>query len=157
MTGVQLRDVTDGDFAIFFLQQQDDESAHMAAFGTRDLDAKAYATRWKNGLADGTTVAKTIVVNDEVCGFVATFLRDAKPQVTYWIARSCWGRGIATAALTRLLTIVATRPIYASAARDNAASLRVLEKCGFRIYRAEMALAAARGVEVEEVFLELAE
>jgi RimJ/RimL family protein N-acetyltransferase len=58
-------------------------------------------------------------------------LWDGKPQVTYWLGKAFWGNGIATLALTEFLRIFNTRPLYASVAKDNAASIRVLEKCGF--------------------------
>jgi len=48
-----------------------------------------------------------------------------------------------------------TRPIYARAAKDNSGSLRVLEKCGFRIIGEDKGFANARGREVEEFLLEL--
>jgi RimJ/RimL family protein N-acetyltransferase len=47
------------------------------------------------------------------------------------------------------------RPIYASAAQDNAASLRVLAKCGFVVTGSHLDYAEARGHEIEEVLLEL--
>ena len=78
-----------------------------------------------------------------------------KLEVTYWIGREFWGQGIATKALAALLSTVKTRPLYARAARDNIASLRVLEKCGFMIAGYERGFANARGEEVEEVVLEL--
>ena len=46
-------------------------------------------------------------------------------------------------------------PLYASAAQDTAASIRVLEKCGFEMRGSAKAFAKARGTEIEEVFLEL--
>ena len=81
---------------------------------------------------------------------------DGKPQVTYWLGKTFWGNGIATLALTEFLSTFNTRPLYASAAKDNAASIRVLEKCGFVIRGSGKAFAKARGTEIEEVFLELA-
>jgi L-amino acid N-acyltransferase YncA len=41
------------------------------------------------------------------------------------------------------------------AAKDNVASLRVLEKCGFTVVGYEKGFANARGEEIEEVILEL--
>jgi RimJ/RimL family protein N-acetyltransferase len=152
---VQLRDAIDADFPIFFALQRDAPSARMAAFGTRDRDANALAARWKRNLIAGTTTQKAIVVGADVVGFVASFLLDGKLQVTYWIDRSRWGGGVATAALKELLKLVTTRPIYASAAKDNVGSLRVLEKCGFRVRGSARAFASGRDEEVEEVFLEL--
>ena len=61
----------------------------------------------------------------------------------------------ATAALTALLKLVKTRPLYGSAACDNAGSIRVLEKCGFAFVRKERGFAAARGEEIDEVVFKL--
>lgn len=152
---IALRDVVEGDFPVLLEHQRDAISSQRAAFGTKDVDADAFAARWRKNLADGTTTAKVIVEGNTLVGFVATFLREGKPQVTYWIDRAHWGRGIATAALSELLRLVPIRPMYASAAADNAGSVRVLQKCGFVICGTERAFATARGEEIDEVFLEL--
>jgi RimJ/RimL family protein N-acetyltransferase len=152
---IQLRDVIDSDFPIFLAHQHDAVAARMAAFGTRDTDAGELAARWKRSRAGSETAQKAILVGGDVVGFVATFLLEGKVHVTYWVARSHWGRGIATAALRELLRQVSARPLYASAAGDNAGSLRVLERCGFTRCGSEAAFANARGEEVEEIFLQL--
>ncbi len=151
--GVRLRDTEDADFAIFFEYRADPVARTMAAFGTRDASASDLAARWKANTAG--TVQKTVVSRGAVVGFAATFFREDKLQVTYWIDRAHWGRGIATRALEELLRAVPARPIYASAAADNAASLRVLQKCGFVITGSARAFAEAREGDVDEVFLEL--
>lgn len=153
---IELRDVTEDDFAIFFEHQRDEVASRMAAFGTRDPDAGSFAARWAKSRADAGTTQKAIVVAGHVVGFVATFVYDQKLQVTYGVARSHWGRGIASAALSALLASVTTRPLYASAAADNVASLRVLQKCGFVVCGSATSFAGARGEDVLEVFLELA-
>lgn len=155
MIDVQLRDLSEPDLPVVFELQRDALASRMAAFGTRDADAQALGARWKKALTDSSTRQMAIVQSGEVVGFVATFRREGRPEVTYWIARSHWGRGIATAALTRLLEIVTERPMYAGAARDNVGSLRVLEKCGFAVVGSERAFAEARGEEIDEVLLEL--
>ena len=152
---VHLRDAVESDYAIFFEHQRDPVSAQMAAFGTLDPDLATHAVRWKSALTDASCTQKAIVVNGDVVGFVATFVRDGDLQVTYWVARSHWGRGIATRALAELVSTIAARPLYASAAKDNVASLRVLQKCGFAIVRSERAFAGMRGEEIDELFLEL--
>jgi RimJ/RimL family protein N-acetyltransferase len=76
-------------------------------------------------------------------------------EVTYWIGREFWGRGIATAALAEFLKLQTTRPIFGRAAKDNVGSLRVLAKCGFVIIREDKGYAYARGEEVEEYVLRL--
>ncbi len=57
-------------------------------------------------------------------------------ELGYWIAEPFWGRGIATEAVRAFVahgfeTLPLDR-IYASAYANNAASVRVLEKCGFQ-------------------------
>ncbi|EQD29500.1 GCN5-related N-acetyltransferase [mine drainage metagenome] len=73
-----------------------------------------------------------------------------RPTIAYWVARRFWRKGVATAALTAFLAERTERPLYARAAADNAASARVLAKCGFRPYGRERAFAEARGEEIEE-------
>ena len=55
-------------------------------------------------------------------------------EMGYWIARSLWGRGLATEACTALIDIARTlglARLEASHFVDNPASARVLEKLGF--------------------------
>jgi RimJ/RimL family protein N-acetyltransferase len=77
--------------------------------------------------------------------------------VTYWIDRALWGRGIASAALQSFLSMTTERlrPLFARAASDNAASLRVLEKAGFRRIGVNRDFARGRGEEIEETILRL--
>jgi uncharacterized protein YbjT (DUF2867 family) len=79
-----------------------------------------------------------------------------RTEVSYWLGKEYWGKGIATRALSGFLAHVnAKRPIYARAASDNVASLRVLEKCGFTITGQDRGFANARGQEVSEFLLSL--
>jgi RimJ/RimL family protein N-acetyltransferase len=55
-------------------------------------------------------------------------------EMGYWIARSCWGRGLATEACGALVEIARTLglpSLEGSYFVDNPASARVLEKLGF--------------------------
>jgi RimJ/RimL family protein N-acetyltransferase len=78
-------------------------------------------------------------------------------EVTYWIGRSHWGKGIATGALYAFLAVDPSRPLHARVAYDNVASRRVLEKCGFRVIATERGFAEARSAEIEELVLRLDE
>ena len=128
----------------------------MAGFGTRDSDEATFAARWRAAFAEPRSVLRAVVEGHEVIGFAAVFLRDGNPEVTYGIARSHWGRGVATlAALFALLGEVKERPIRASTAADNVASLRVLARCGFTVCGTGRAFANARGEEIDETFLVL--
>ena len=154
---VILRDLAESDLPILFEHQNDLEASRMAAFLPRDpSDRDAFMTHWTRILADPTLTKKAILWNGQVAGSIGSFLWDGKPQVTYWLGKAFWGNGIATLALTEFLRIFNKRPLYASAAKDNAASSRVLEKCGFAIRGYGKAFAQARGTEIEEVFFELA-
>jgi RimJ/RimL family protein N-acetyltransferase len=53
------------------------------------------------------------------------------------------------------LELEATRPLYAGAASDNAASIRVLTKCGFRLVDKGRGFAHGRNEETDEVVLRL--
>lgn len=153
---VLLRDVTEDDLPVFFEHQLDPAANHMAAFTAKDpADRDAFVAHWTKILADETISIKTILFEGHVVGHVAKFERSGKPEVTYWIGREYWGRGLATQALSEFLGHVKVRPLYAGAAKDNVASLRVLEKCGFTIIGYEKGFANARGEEIEEVILEL--
>ena len=76
-------------------------------------------------------------------------------EVTYWIGRPVWGRGIASQALELLLKLVPARPLHARAASDNIASLRVLQKARFAIIGIENSYAPGRNRDIEETILRL--
>lgn len=154
-SGVRLRDVTESDLPIFFQQQLDPAANHMAAFTARDpADRDAFTAHWARILADETITIKTILFDGQVAGHVASYYEQfGKPEVTYWIGKEYWGQGIATRALSAFLGHLEARPLYARAAKDNIASLRVLEKCGFTIVGEDKGFANARGEEVEEFIL----
>ena len=158
MTDVQLRDVTESDLPIFFEQQRDPAANHMAAFTAKDpTDREVFDAHWKRILNDQAVTIKTIIYDGHVAGSVASYTDNSfgKPEVTYWIGREYWGKGVATQALSKFLAYLKTRPIYARTAKDNAASFRVLEKCGFKLVGHDKGYANARREKVEELILEL--
>jgi RimJ/RimL family protein N-acetyltransferase len=155
---ITLREVTDADLPTFFSQQLDPESNKMAAFTSKDpTDKVAFQDHWRKIRSNKTITNRTIQFNGQVAGHVASYTDEefGRPEVTYWIGREYWGRGIATQALKQLLELVKTRPIYARVAKDNLASLSVLKKCNFHIVGTNTAFAEARGKEIEELILKL--
>ncbi len=156
MTTIFLREVAETDLPVFFAQQCDATANHMAAFTPpAPHDHDAFLARWTRHLADATTRIQTIVCEGEVAGHVSCYEHEGKTEVTYWLGKEYWGRGIATQALRTFVQSVPARPLYARAAKDNVASLRVLAKCGFVIYGEDAGFSAARGVDVEEFLLVL--
>jgi RimJ/RimL family protein N-acetyltransferase len=137
----------------------------MAAFTSPDPARRdAFMAKWARILADPAILARAIVCESpdgvpDVAGHVASFVRAGdggepdRREVTYWLGRSFWNQGIATRALADFLRIESTRPLWARAAKDNGASLRVLEKCGFGLRGHGRYFSNARGEEVDEAML----
>jgi len=126
-----LRDVEEADLPIFFEHQREPDANRMAAFPARERDA--FFAHWREKvLGNESNRKKTIVVGDEVVGYVSSWEQDGKRLVAYWIGRAYWGRGIATSALMEFLAHETTRPLHAFVAAQNVGSIRVLERCGFR-------------------------
>jgi RimJ/RimL family protein N-acetyltransferase len=143
---------------VLFEQWADPVAAYMAAFTAPDhTDRDAFERRWSRIRADETMIARVIVVDGEVAGSIGSWGDPDEREVTYWIGRPYWGRGIATDALKAFLTVDPTRPLHARVAFDNVASQRVLAKCGFRVIATERSFAEARSGEIEEFVLRLEE
>jgi RimJ/RimL family protein N-acetyltransferase len=151
---VRLRPVTEEDLPILFEHQRDPDAIQMAALKPREWDA--FAERWAKILVDESVTACAIDLDDAVAGHIVSFDRDGVREVGYWIGRAFWGQGIATAALNEFVRMNEFRPLHATVARNNPASIRVLEKCGFMITGYRTAPADDRwDEEIEEVLLKL--
>lgn len=153
---ISLRPVEDADLDAFFSHMQDEGALRMAAFTPADpTDRAAFDAKWSKMLQDPTIIARTVLSNGDVAGSVSKWELDGEPQLTYWIGREFWGRGVATEAVRLFLAEVTERPFYAGAAKDNLGSIRVLEKCGFVLCGEDKGFANARGEEIEEIFMRL--
>ena len=104
----------------------------MAARPAREWDA--FLSHWRDRiLGDTANEARTILVDDEVAGYIGSWEQDGRRYVGYWVGREYWGRGIASSALHEFLrSHEHHRPVHAHVALTNARSIRVLEKCGFK-------------------------
>lgn len=153
---LRLRPVTDADVAIFFAHMQDADALHMAAFTPKDpADEAAHVAHWQRIMAADTVVIRTVLVGEAVAGHVLSFEQEGDWDVSYWLGREFWGQGLATRALAAFLTAFTHRPLYGRAAADNVGSIRVMEKCGFRLVGREQGFANARGATIDEVVLRL--
>jgi RimJ/RimL family protein N-acetyltransferase len=151
-----LRPVEASDLDAIFEQMRDQESVRMAAFTAADpSDRSAFDTHMAKIMSSSENTFLAITRDSRLVGTIASYPSEGATEVTYWIDRTCWGQGIATRALGLLLEETRVRPLRARAASDNAGSLRVLQKAGFRPIGTELSFAPGRGAEIEETILEL--
>jgi RimJ/RimL family protein N-acetyltransferase len=148
---VELRDLDDDDLDAVFEMMRDPEAVARAAFTAADPDDRAAFDEWMRRQREDAAVSLFAVTEDGgFAGTAALFTVDGDREVTYWIARHAWGRGVATRALRQLIATEPERPLYARVASDNAASVTVLERIGFTELSRTTSFAPGAGREVEE-------
>ena len=127
---VALRPVEERDLDATYEYMRDPQAVHMAAFTAPDPDDRAaFDTHMAMVRTSPGITHRAVTCDGELAGHVASFVVDGDTEVTYWIGRAWWGRGVASRALELLLELVPTRPLHCPrAASDNVASLRVLAK-----------------------------
>ena len=146
---ITLRKTEITDLEFFFLFQLDDEANYLAAFTSKDSkDKTAYLQKFSKFLNDPTIHMQTIIVENVIAGSIASFELDGKTELTYWIDKKFWNKGIATKALTLLLNSDHRRPIYGRTAFDNVGSQKVLEKCNFIRIGRDKGFSNARQAEI---------
>ena len=127
---VRIRQVVPDDLPIFFENEADPEAARMASFPSRDR--ASFDEHWAKIMRDERNIVRAVEANGVVVGNIGSWQQEGERYVGYWIGREHWGRGLATAALTVLVAELTDRPLFAHVVDTNVASIRVLEKCGFR-------------------------
>lgn len=153
---IELRPTTVADLDILFQFQLDQEARHLAAFTSKDsTDKEAYVAKYTRLLDDPTVNNQTIIADSVIAGSIAKFVMEGDAELTYWIDKKFWGKGIATAALKNFLTLETDRPIFGRVAFDNPGSQKVLENCGFIRIGTDKGFANARQTEIEEFIYRL--
>lgn len=153
---VRLRPSKVEDLDYFFNFQLNKEAAYLAAFTSKDSnDRSTYLARHTKLLKEPTVNNQTILYGNNIAGSISKFEMEGEAEITYWIDRNFWHRGIATGALKNFLEIEITRPLFARVAYDNIGSQKVLEKCGFLQIGTDKGFANARQAEVEEFIYKL--
>ena len=151
-----MREIELSDLEAFYEHQLDPEAIRMAAFVCEDpKDKVAFNAHWDKILSSSQITKRTIVADGQIAGHISCYPQGENLEVTYWLGREFWGRGLATQALNRMLRLVAERPIFARAAADNIGSIKVLQKCGFKIIGTNKDFANGRGEDTEEYILRL--
>ena len=147
-------EITDLEF--FSIFQLDNEANYLAAFTSKDpTDKTAYLQKYTKFLNDRTINMQTIIVQNIIAGSIAKFEMEGEAEVTYWIDKNFWGKGVAAKALKEFLKNENRRPILGQVAFDNFGSQKVLEKCNFLKIGTEKGFANARQAEIEEFIYKL--
>jgi RimJ/RimL family protein N-acetyltransferase len=149
---ISLRDVQESDLPIFFEQQLDPDATRMASFASHSRDE--FMAHWAKIMPDKATILKTIVFHGKVAGNIVCWEQSGERNVGYWLGKEYWGKGIASEALSQFLVQVEVRPLYAHVAKQNIASIRVLQKCGFTMF-GEDTVPGIAGAVGEEFILAL--
>ena len=139
-----------------FRFQLDEESRLLAAFMPKDPTNKAlYLEKYKKLLKEPTVNMQTLFLENSIIGSISKFEMEGDAEITYWIDRPFWGKGIATTALRKFLGIESLRPIFGRVAFDNIGSRTVLEKNGFVRIGEDTGFANARQKEITEFIYKL--
>lgn len=147
-------EITDLEF--FFIFQLDNEANYLAAFTSKDpTDKNAFLQKYTKLLNDRTINMQTIIVENSIAGSIAKFEMEGEAEVTYWIDKKFWGKGVVTKALKEFLKNENARPAFGRVAFDNFGSQKVLEKCNFIKIGTDKGFANARQAEIEEFIYKL--
>ncbi len=144
---VRLRPIEPSDLPRMYELQLDPESNRMAA--TIPRTREAFDAHWPKSVGDPANTSRAILIGDEFVGYISRFPVENQHHLGYWIDRSFWGMGIASRALQLFLNEVTQRPLIATVATRNGASLRVLHKNGFVVERTYLQPASERYPESE--------
>ncbi len=107
----------------------------------KEIDALRFIKESKYNLKKKTAYAFGIVLQktDTVIGIIdlhSVCWESKNAEIGYWIGREYWGKGIATEAVKLVLTYgfekLKLKRIYAKVFSGNKASLKVLQKNGFK-------------------------
>ena len=105
MAVVALRPVEDGDLDALFGQMRDPEAVRMAAFTPEDPDDRnTFDAHMARVRSSPDITMRAVTCDGRLAGSIASFPAEGQAEVTYWIDRAAWGKGIATQARALLLS-----------------------------------------------------
>lgn len=156
MGHIELRDIADDDLDAVFEMMRDPEGIARAAFTAKDPDDRSSFDAWMaRNRANPSARVQVVTEDGGFAGTAGTFSVDGDREITYWIARHAWGRGVATAVIELLIALEPERPLYARAAALNTASVAALRRAGFAEISRNDAYAPGVGRNVEEIVFAL--
>lgn len=105
----------------------------------------------------------SVMEEDKMCGWAALTpvsnrcVYGGVAEVSVYVSKNCWGRGIGTQLLTALIEISEENQIWtlqSSIFRNNASSINLHEKCGFRVIGYKEKIGKLHGYWYDNVLLE---
>jgi RimJ/RimL family protein N-acetyltransferase len=94
---IALRPGEDADLDALFDQMRDPQSVWMAAFTAADPnDRAAFEAHMARVRTSADILHRAITCDGVLVGSIGSFVVDGQTEVTYWIERASWGRGIAS-------------------------------------------------------------
>lgn len=153
---MSLRDVRPEDLDEFFTHQQDEQANVMSVFAPRSpSDRGVFDFHWAALLADPDAQVRTIADEDDrAAGALVCTSEDGAHELSFWVAREHWGRGLTTAAVEEFLAEFPERPVVAHVATDNVGSQKVLARHGFEVTGERRVFSNARAEVVTELVME---
>ena len=104
-----LREIEDRDLGVLFEHCPIPTRYGSLAFTSPDQNHRAaFERRWARLRSDVSTTNRVVEIDGRVVGHIASFDLEGHREVTYWIGREDWGRGIATRALQEFLQLEAS-------------------------------------------------
>ena len=115
--------------------------------GVKPRTREVFEARMREVFADPNIFIRVIELSPsptaaaQFVGSISVFQAPAEGETTprdnigYWLAREYWGKGLASEAVRIFLTLEPRRPLFATAAKSNTASCRILAKQGFQLLR----------------------
>jgi len=155
---VVLSELDKRDYPVLYQQHSDAEAQFQAAGGAAHK-SEAEHTAHLERVTKGGAQIKTTLHEGHVAGYVASFNRFGKREISYWIGREFRGKGIASKAVALWLEQMPMPAggLFARVVKDHPASARVLEKNGFTAFEDDKYFSEIRGAEVEETLYRLGE
>lgn len=156
MGHIELRDLEDDDLDAVFDMMADAGALAMAAFTAADPTDRPAFDAWLARERSAPDVALFVITeNGGFAGTAALFTVDDDREVTVWVARHAWGRGVATDAVRLLISREPIRPLFARVAEPNAAAIAVLTKTGFTEVSRQRSFAPGLDAEIDDVVFTL--
>ncbi len=138
----------------------EEEGASLAGVAGEFLDYETFSSGIKADLenSQGELPLYSIRLDGEMVGYIEIlFPLQDKQQISYWVKQQYWGQGVASSSVGLLLKglspEIASKPIFATVAEHNVASVRILENYGFVVIAHREAQSAYDGKKIMKTVL----